>query len=136
MGIYFGFQGQPGDFAVFCLLGVGAPTAAGFVRHVFLWRGDARRLGFETRDPSWMWEVGFANLAIAGAAILTVALDWGTKAQATVVITMGIYMLGATIVHAISWQKKAGEQRVGAVKAIGLPFAYAVVLLVVAVTNI
>ena len=83
-----------------------------------------------------MWEVGFANLAIAGAAILTVALDWGTKAQATVVITMGIYMLGATIVHAISWQKKAGEQRVGAVKAIGLPFAYAVVLLVVAVTNI
>lgn len=136
VGIYFGFQGEPGDFAIFCLLAVGAPTVAGFVRHVFLWRGDAQRLGFEARDPSWMWEVGFANLAIACAAILSVALDWGTKAQATVVITMGIYMLGATFVHAVSWQKKAGEERRSPVMAIGVPLAYAVLLLVIAVSNL
>ncbi|MGK3946935.1 DUF6790 family protein, partial [Streptomyces caeruleatus] len=78
--IYFGISGGSSNFAIFCLFAVGGPTVAGFIRHFFLWKGDAARLGFETRDPSWMWEVAFANLAIAVAAIVTVAFNWGTKA--------------------------------------------------------
>lgn len=139
VGLYFGFSAASGSdptkFGLFVLLGVGGPTVAGFIRHVFLWKGDASRLGFEAKDPSWMWEVGFANLAIALAAILTFALDWGVKAQATVAIIMGVYMLGATLVHLLSWRTKSADERQSPFVHIGLPLIYAVLLLYIAFAN-
>jgi len=136
VGIYFGIAGGSSNFAIFCLLAVGGPTVAGFIRHFFLWKGDAARLGFETRDPSWMWEVAFANLAIAVAAIVTVALSWGTKAQATVVLVMGVYMLGAALVHALSWKNKAADDRNSPIVHIAVPVVYAAILLGLAFTNV
>lgn len=136
VGIYFGISGGANNFAIFCLLAVGGPTVAGFIRHFFLWKGDAARLGFDARDPSWMWEVAFANLAIAVAAILTVALSWGTKAQATVVLVMGVYMLGAALVHALSWKNKSEDDRKSPILHIAVPLVYAVVLLSLAFTNV
>lgn len=136
VGIYFGFSGGASNFGIFCLLAVGGPTVAGFIRHFFLWQGDAARLGFETRDPSWMWEVAFANLAIAVAAIVTVALNWGIKAQATVVLVMGVYMLGAALVHAMSWKNKSAEDRNSPIVHIAVPVVYAAILLGLAFTNV
>ena len=136
VGIYFGFANVSGgtsqQFALFVLLAVGGPTVAGFIRHFFLWHGDAQRLGFEAKDPSWMWEVAFANLAIALGAILTVALSWGVRAQAAVTIIMGVYMLGAAFVHIMSWRSKSADERRSPFMHIGLPLIYGIVLLYVA----
>ena len=30
-------------------------------RHFIFYKDDAKRLGWETEHPDWMWEVGFAN---------------------------------------------------------------------------
>lgn len=135
VGIYFGFHGGPNSLKWFCLLAVGAPTAAGFVRHFFLWRGDAARLGFETTDPSWMWEVAFANLALAIGAVLAAFSSWGRGGQLAVVVVMGCYMLGATAVHLVSWLHKPAGQRNSPIMHIGLPLAYAVILLIVGFTS-
>lgn len=136
VGIYFGFASVSGgtsqDFALFVILAVGGPTVAGFIRHFFLWHGDAKRLGFETKDPSWMWEVAFANFAIALGAILTVALSWGIRAQATVAIVMGVYMLGAAFVHIMSWRSKSADERRSPFMHIGLPLIYGIALLYIA----
>lgn len=115
------------------LLGVGGPTVAGFVRHVLLWRGDSARLGFATPDPSWMWEVGFANLAIAVAAVLTGLLDWGVGAQVAVLVTMGTYMAGATLVHVLDRRRKGAAYTRNPLLSIGMPLVYAVVLFWMAV---
>lgn len=136
VGIYFGFASAAGgstqDFALFVILAVGGPTVAGFIRHFFLWHGDANRLGFEAKDPSWMWEVAFANLAIALGAILTVALSWGVRAQAIIAIVMGVYMLGAAFVHIMSWRSKPPEERRRPFLHIGMPLIYGIVLLYIA----
>lgn len=136
IGIFIGIAGRPNSFAIFCLLAVGGPTTAGFIRHVFLWRGDAQRLGFATPDPSWMWEVGFADLAIAVTAVLSVALGWGTAAQAAVVVVMGVYMVCVTVVHVASWLRKDRSERRNPVIAIVVPLAYGAMLLAVAFVNV
>lgn len=140
IGIYFGFStafsANSGMFSLFCLLAVGAPTAAGFIRHVLLWKGDAERLGFAAPDPSWMWEVGFANLAIAVTVVLSVVLNWGVKAQAAIVVVMGVYMLGAAFVHLMSWRRKPPEERKSPAMHIAIPLIYAAALLYVAFANL
>jgi len=140
VGIYFGFgaafSADSKNFGLFVLLAVGGPTAVGFVRHVILWRGDAARLGFSAPDPSWMWEVGFANLAIACAAILSFVLDWGTNAQAAIAIVMGIYMLGAAFVHIMSWRSKPAAERKNPVVHVAVPLVYAAMLLYISFYNL
>jgi hypothetical protein len=123
-----GLLGAP-NLAWACVLGVGGPTAAGFVRHVLLWRGDAARLGFATPDPSWMWEVGLANLAIAVVAVLAGVLPWGVGAQVAVLVVMGVYMAGAVVVHAIDRRRKGADYRRNPWVSIGLPLLYALALL-------
>lgn len=120
------------EFKWVCLLAVGVPTAAGFIRHFFLWRGDAARLGFGTPDPSWMWEVAFANLALCAGSIVAFFIPSGLLAQIVVTIMMGVYMLGATFVHVRSERSKPAEERRPAIVAIWIPLAYALVLFYVA----
>lgn len=130
VGIYLGFRGGPDALRWFVLLAVGVPTAAGFIRHFFMWRGDAARLGFETKDPSWMWEVGFANLAIAATAVLAAFTSWGRGGQLAVVSVMAIYMLGAAFVHLMDYLRKGSSYQRSPVVGVVIPFAYAVVLII------
>lgn len=116
------------DFGLVVLLAVGVPTGLGFVRHVILWRGDAVRLGFDTPDPSWMWEVGFANLAICVAAIASFLLPDGQQAQAMVALTMAVYMYGAAFVHAVNLRRKGHVPGRNPIIVIGGPLAYAIAL--------
>lgn len=123
-----GLLGSP-DLTWVCLLSVAAPTLIGAVRHVVLWRSDSQRLGFATPDPSWMWEVGAANLAIAVGALLAGLLEWGVGAQVVVITVMGVYMAGATAVHAWSHRSGSATRARNPVVAIGGPLVYALALL-------
>lgn len=129
-GLGFFLGGLLGDPALawVCTLSVAVPTLAGFVRHVLLWRGDAARLGFETRDPSWMWEVGAANLALAVAALLAGLLPWGVHAQVVSIVAMAVYMAGATVVHALDRRRRGEAYTRNGWVSIGLPAAYTVAL--------
>jgi hypothetical protein len=123
-----GLLGSPA-LAWVCVLAVAGPTVIGAVRHIVLWRADADRLGFATPDPSWMWEVGAANAAIAVAALLVGLLDWGVGAQVAVIVVMAVYMAGATAVHTWSHRSGAATRHRNPVVAIGGSLVYALALL-------
>jgi len=81
-GIFFGFYFlTSNDIAlavkIVTLSTVGVVGVLAFVRHVIFHKSDAERLGWETDRPDWMYEVGFANLAFAVIAILSVFPDRG-----------------------------------------------------------
>jgi len=76
-----------------CLLAVGGVGVVAYCSHVIFARADARRLGFGDRPTGFQYEVGFFNIAVALAAILAVAFDWGPKAQAALCIVYAAYFL-------------------------------------------
>lgn len=130
-GIYACFSPTRSGLALFTILAVIVPTALGFVRHVLMWRGDAERLGFEANDPSWTWEVGYANLAIAITAALALVLSWGETTQAAIAILLGIYMIGAAVVHVMSRLRKPPAERKNIVMNVVFTCYYAALLLVI-----
>ncbi|CAG36082.1 DUF6790 family protein [Desulfotalea psychrophila] len=70
-----------------------------FVRHVFLYKSDAKRLDWEVEKPDWMFEVGFSNLAFGFMVFLVVLLQWGMEAQALVVLGYALYLFQAALLH-------------------------------------
>ncbi len=70
-----------------------------FVRHVIFHKSDAERLGWETDRPDWIYEVGFANLAFAVIAILSVFPDTGIVPQALIILGYALYLMQAGILH-------------------------------------
>jgi hypothetical protein len=104
VGIFLGFfylsEGRPEtSLAIVTVLTVGVEGVLGFVRHVIFHKQDAKRLGWETDRPDWMWEVGFANLAFGVMALVAVAGSWGVKAQALVLIGYSVYLFQAAMLH-------------------------------------
>ena len=98
VGIFLGFyfiSGSGPDEAIrwVCLLSVGGVGLVAFLSHVVFAGADARRLSWPV--GGFQYEVGFANLAFALAAILAVALAWGAKAQAALVLGFALYLLQA-----------------------------------------
>lgn len=71
----------------------------GYVSHVIFAEEDARRLGWEITDRSFQYEVGFANLAFALAAVVVVAANLPHVAQLTVVLGYAFYLLQASLLH-------------------------------------
>jgi len=78
---------------------VGVEGVLGFVRHFFFYKADARRLGWETDRPDWMWEVGFANLGFGAMGLLAVIADWGVQAQALALLGYSLYLFQAAMLH-------------------------------------
>ena len=103
VGVFFGFYylGQdPGrSLAIVTVMTVGVEGVLGFVRHFFFYKADAKRLGWETDRPDWMWEVGFANLGFGAMALLAVIADWGVHAQALVLLGYALYLFQAAMLH-------------------------------------
>ncbi len=103
VGIFLGFYylwDDPGKaLAIVTVLTVGVEGVLGFVRHYFFYKQDAKRLGWETDRPDWMWEVGFANLGFGAMALLAVFADFGVKAQALVLLGYALYLFQAAMLH-------------------------------------
>lgn len=103
VGIFFGFYflaAEPARaLAIVTATTVGITGIIAFVRHVLFHKSDAKRLGWETDRPDWMFEVGFANLAFGVMGLLPVFLHWGTKAQALVLLGYSLYLFQAALLH-------------------------------------
>jgi hypothetical protein len=78
---------------------VGIVGILAFVRHVIFHRSDAKRLGWETDRPDWMFEVGFANLAFGFMGLLSVLGQWGLHAQVVVLCGYALYLFQAACLH-------------------------------------
>lgn len=103
-GIFFGFYFlTSNDIAlavkIVTLSTVGVVGVLAFVRHVIFHKSDAERLGWETDRPDWIYEVGFANLAFAVIAILSVFPDTGIVPQALIILGYALYLMQAGILH-------------------------------------
>jgi len=104
IGIFFGFYFLTSNDAVLALKTVAVTTVGivgilAFVRHVIFHKADAKRMGWETDRPDWMFEVGFANLAFGIAGFVAVFPDRGMVAQAVVILGYALYLLQASILH-------------------------------------
>ena len=103
VGVFFGFYYLGDDpqksLAIVTVTTVGVVGVLGFVNHVVFHKEDAARLGLETDRPDWMWEVGYANLAFGFMGLLAVLADWGTHAQALILLGYSLYLLQAAMLH-------------------------------------
>lgn len=80
-----------------------------FVSHVIFHESDAKRLGLESANPGFQYEVGFANLAIGLAALLAYAFQWGVAASIAIIACYSLYLLQAVILHLTRYT--SGEKR-------------------------
>jgi uncharacterized membrane protein YfcA len=99
MGFYYLSDTPSTSLAIVMITTVGITGVLAFIRHVIFHKEDAKRLGWETERPDWMFEVGFANLAFGVMGILVVALNWDVTAQVVVLIGYSIYLIQAAILH-------------------------------------
>jgi hypothetical protein len=99
MGFFYLSDNPQTSLAIVTVTTVGIVGLLAFVRHVVFHKSDAARLGWETDRPDWMFEVGFANLAFGFMGCLAVLADWGTKAQAVVLLGYALYLFQAGILH-------------------------------------
>jgi hypothetical protein len=102
-GLFFGFFYHAHDpqtsLEIVTVTTVGSVGVLAFVRHVIFHKSDAKRLGWETVRPDWMFEVGFANLAFGFAGFLSVFANEGTRAQALILLGYAIYLFQAALLH-------------------------------------
>jgi hypothetical protein len=100
-GIFLGFSEacDSADLRMLTLLSVGVVGVLSFVRHVVFHRSDAKRMGWETERPDWMFEVGFANLAFGLTGFLAGLGSWDTGTRALVVIGYSFYLFQAALLH-------------------------------------
>lgn len=117
IGIFFGFYYLNNDpvlaLKIVILATVGIVGILAFVRHVIFHKSDAKRLGWETDRPDWMFEVGFANLAFGVMAFITVFADWGKQSQSLVLLGYSVYLFQAAILHGYRYftdEKKSGAR--------------------------
>jgi hypothetical protein len=102
-GLFFGFfylsHKPQTSLETVTITTVGIVGVLAFVRHVIFHKSDAKRLGWETERPDWMFEVGFANLAFGFMGFLSVLSDWGTRVQAVVLLGYALYLFQAACLH-------------------------------------
>jgi hypothetical protein len=97
---------------------MGVEGVTGFVRHDFFSKQDAKRLGWETDRPDWMWEVGFANLGFGFMALLAVFAGFGIKAQALVLLGYALYLFQAATLHLYRYLTDEVRSRVRLYRAV------------------
>jgi hypothetical protein len=80
-----------------------------FAAHVIFHKADAKRLGLESANPGFQYEVGFANLAIGLAALISFFAAWGVAANVALLLCYSLYILQSVIFHL--WRYIKGEKR-------------------------
>ncbi len=121
VGYFLGFyrlssSGAADAITPVALLSVGLVGTLSMVRHSLLHRSDAVRMGWDLgRRNNFQIEVGFANLAIGGAALAAVVLGWGVEAQAALTLTYALYFVQVLVLTLID--RPGGHVDVGRVAA-------------------
>jgi hypothetical protein len=70
-----------------------------FISHVIFHKSDAKRLGMESANPGFQFEVGFANLAMGLVALLSIVFHLGVAANIAIILCYALYLLQAIILH-------------------------------------
>jgi hypothetical protein len=103
IGIFLGFyylQNSPDvSIRIVTITTVGIAGILAFIRHVVFHKSDAKRLGWETDRPDWMFEVGFANLAFGAMGVFSVLSHQSPKTLAIILLGYAIYLVQAAILH-------------------------------------
>jgi len=103
IGIFLGFYNLSDNpqlsLSIVTVTTVGIVGVFAFIRHVIFHKSDAKRLGWETDRPDWMFEVGFANLAFGFMGLFSVFMNWGMNSQALVLLGYALYLFQAAILH-------------------------------------
>ena len=99
LGFYYLTSNPDLSLGLVTLTTVGIVGILGFVRHVIFYKSDAKRLGWETDRPDWMFEVGFANLAFGLMGVLSVVGNQVPHTQAFVLLGYAAYLLQAAALH-------------------------------------
>ena len=103
IGIFFGFYylsvAQELAVKIVTFTTVGIVGSMSFVRHVVFHTSDAKRLGWETDRPDWMFEVGFANLAFGLMGLISFLANLGIQAQTLVLLGYSIHLFQAAMLH-------------------------------------
>ncbi len=97
--LYFRWSDARPALEVILLTCVAFNGLISFLSHVIFHKADARRLGMESANPGFQFEVGFANLAIGLAALLSVLFGWGVTASIVLVLCYALYILQTVALH-------------------------------------
>ena len=104
VGLFFGYY-ELFDNNIETALNTIAITSVGivgllsFAGHLIFHKSDAQRLGWESSTPYYQYEVGFAHLAFALAAIFAYSGNWGIAAKVLTVLGYTIYLLQVGILY-------------------------------------
>jgi len=103
IGIFFGFYflaNKPlTSLEILTITTVGIVGVLAYIRHFIFHKSDAKRLGWETDRPDWIFEVGFANLAFGFMGIFSVVAQWGKFAMALTIFGYALYLFQAGCLH-------------------------------------
>ncbi len=103
IGIFLGFWYLNDDRSLALLLvtvaTVGITGILAFIRHVIFYKSDMRRLGMETGNPEWMFEVGFANLAFGFMGLAPLFIRGNTALMGIVLLGYAVYLFQAAMLH-------------------------------------
>lgn len=93
------------------LILVGIVGILSFIRHSVFFQSDQARMGWTQDHPGFQLEVGYANLAMGIAAILSSSLNWGPRACGITLLTYGLYLLFTLILHVYEAVHEAATRR-------------------------
>ncbi|MBA4318255.1 MAG: hypothetical protein C0412_07625 [Flavobacterium sp.] len=99
IGFYFLSSNPQLSLKIVTSSAVGIVGTLAFIRHFVFHKSDAKRLGWETERPDWIFEVGFANLAFGIIGFLSVFANFGKEAQSLALIGYSAYLFQAGILH-------------------------------------
>ena len=100
ISIFFYFVDEGLAFRVAAAILVGFVGIISFIRHSVYFRSDQARMGWYQEHPEFQIEVGYANLAIGIVALFAAGLNWGSLACGMTLLTYGLYLLCALLLHA------------------------------------
>jgi len=102
-GIFFGFNYLYDEpilaLKIVVITTVGVVGILGFIRHCIFYKSDAKRLGWETDRPDWMFEVGFANLSFGIMGFLMFISNFGLVTYTLIIFGYSIYLMQASFLH-------------------------------------
>jgi len=99
ISIFFYFVDDELAFRTAAAILVGLVGIISFIRHSVYFRSDQARMGWHQEHPEFQLEVGYANLAIGIVALLAAGLNWGSLAYGMTLLTYGLYLLCALLLH-------------------------------------
>lgn len=118
LGIFIGFStvnDSPPSLSLAAILAAGIPGVLSWLRHSVFHRSDAKRMGWDLGHRNgFQIETGVANLSWGMMAILAVVFDWGIEAEGASVLVFGLYLIGCSVMVALSPKDESGH-RIGAI---------------------